>query len=118
MHDITGITGDYNLLLPEVKLTYRMLNQPLVVNYEIVTDKTASGAPQRGAITGLSGKHALLKISTELENHTNLKIFLIPHSESESALYGKIMAQREDGNYEINFTSVPKGIFSVIEQTQ
>jgi adenylate cyclase len=116
MHDISGIAGEYNLFLPVANLTYRMLNQPLPVKYEIITGKTSSDNFQPGEILGFSEKQAILTTSAPLEIHTNLKLLLISHSESESAIYGKIKAQREDGSYEINFTSVPKEILSLIEQ--
>jgi adenylate cyclase len=116
MYDVSGIAGAYNLYLPEVIVTYQMLQQSLLVSFEVLSGKTSSGDFKQGEIIGLAEKFGIFVSPVELEIRSNIKFFLASHSEPESGVYAKVMKRREDSTYEINFTFMPKEIRSILEQ--
>jgi len=105
MCDIVGIAGNYNLSLPKSELEFARLVEALPVEFEKVLDKTAVGSTQAGNILAIADKNAILSTTAELELHTNLKIAVnTPLLPEDSRMYAKVMKDRGEHCYVINFT--------------
>jgi class 3 adenylate cyclase len=116
MYDICGISGNYQLFLPEKLESYKILKQPLIVKFDALVGKISANDFQQGKIIGLSDKFCIFVSSTELEIRSNLKLFQVSDIEQESVTYAKVLRQRADGAYEINFTYMPNRIRLLFEQ--
>ncbi|MDP2829864.1 MAG: adenylate/guanylate cyclase domain-containing protein [Sulfuricellaceae bacterium] len=118
IYEITGILGPYQQILPEKLVSYRTLTQALEIDFEMLDGKQASGDVQKGRITHLAGKSALLLSPVALPALSNLKFY--PSSfgvqiEQDPA-YAKVLKSQNEGCYEIYFTFVPAEIRSSLDQ--
>ena len=111
MYDIAGIAGDYNLYLPEIKIEFRKLLEPLPLRFEEVKGKSSDNVMVSGNLLALSenNKYGVLTTDEKLEMRANVKVALETSFLPEDAyVYAKVMKVHSDGSYEINFTFMTK----------
>lgn len=118
IYEITGILGPYQQTLPEKTVSYHVLSQAMAIDFEMLDGKRASGDVQKGRITHLAEKSALLLSPVSLPVLSNLKFY--PSSfgvqTEQDPAYAKVLKSQHEGCYEIYFTFVPAEIRTSLDQ--
>jgi sigma-B regulation protein RsbU (phosphoserine phosphatase) len=121
LYEVGGITGPYNLRLPERVDILVTLTEPLPVHLQRLKDKVVIGSSQDTWIIQLSLGSAVLKFKGELAAWEDIRMQLAAtHLEQKGNIYGKVIdIQPGDNDYltaTIRFTSVSPEIYQVIRQ--
>lgn len=108
VYDVTGVSGAYELTLPESESVFIPLESNIETLFEILDGKFSSGERLNGKIVGLSEKSAIFYSELELIKLANLKIMLNDnYGVTDSISYAKVMRIDKPNHYEIRFTFVP-----------
>jgi len=108
VYDVTGVSGDYELTLPQSESLFVSLADRIEILFEILDGKSSSGEGLHGKIVGLSEKSAIFYSESELMELANLKIMLNDNNDAaDSISYAKVMRIDKPNHYEIRFTFVP-----------
>ncbi|MEZ0369944.1 MAG: adenylate/guanylate cyclase domain-containing protein [Candidatus Sericytochromatia bacterium] len=119
--DVTGITGDQSVSLPEHSEQLVSLDPPLPVHFVALAGKDAAGEASKGKLTALSPTGARLRAAAGLEPFTNLSLELRPASGEGVA--GKLLAKitetaetslNGETTYQLRFTSIGQDLSDLI----
>lgn len=111
VYDVTGVSGDYELTLPQSESVFVSLADKIEILFEILDGKSSSGERLHGKIVGLSEKSAIFYSESELMKFANLKIMLNNnYGAADSISYAKVMRIDKPHHYEIRFTFMPEEI--------
>jgi adenylate cyclase len=119
VHELKGIGGEYNLMLPERPETILKLTHEVPVHYGIITDGPGD-VRLLGSLVGLAVGAAELRLEAPLEPLTLLTIqFLSPTGRDiKGAVHARVQdsGPRKDGLTLVRFTSVPVAIQKYFEE--
>jgi adenylate cyclase len=111
VYDVVGVSGDYELMLPQSESVFVSLVDKLDTVFEILDGKSSSGDRLHGEIVEISEKSAIFYSETELVGLANLKIMISDNGGlAESISYAKVMRKDQPSHYEIRFTFMPAEI--------
>jgi adenylate cyclase len=113
IHDIAGISGNYNFSLNSAKVDFRVLEKELDVEIEVMDGTLSGGRAVNGKITSLASNAALLMASIPLTFLSNLKLTFGHGVNKASSLHAKVLKCHDDGSHEIRFTSALKEVRDV-----
>lgn len=126
LYDIGGITGKYNLELPQAKAELRGLAQPVPLHYTVLEDKHVVGTAFEGSLLKLSTDEAELSTAHPLASLSNIKITAIQVANHPSLatspcdLYAKVVQRSEstagESRFRIRFTTMPPEVAMVISE--
>ncbi len=116
VYDVTGISGTYEISLPQPEIIFAPLANGIPISFEILDGKYSSGEKVSGQILMLAEKAAIFSAEVELAELTNLKVILNDHGcgGADCIIYAKVMRAQPDGRYEMRFTFVPREIRSYL----
>ena len=114
VYDITGVSGEYEITLPQSEIVFVPLADEIPMSFEILDGKYSSGKKTQGRILKLAEKSAIFYSEAELTELVNLKVILNDHcgSGADYIIYAKVMRVSPDESncYEMRFTYVPREI--------
>ncbi len=114
IYDVGGISGRFNLSLEDRASTLLALTTEIPIRYTVLDDKYIGQGELTGAIVRLSRKSGELRLQTELELLTNLKLNLVGVSDelAHRDFYGKTVerSHTDPAVCTVRFTAVPPGI--------
>jgi adenylate cyclase len=111
IYEISGISGEYNLFLPQNNHAMISLDREVPVEYTVLQGKHVTGTVFQAEFVGISEKGAQLRVPHSLELLSNLKLKLLIEAEltkEEKYLYAKVVKQSDvDGHhFLILFTAI------------
>jgi len=111
LHEVRGIAGAYNLMLPERVDAFVPLQQEIPLRYTVVEGKHLGGTLFTGSFVKLSGNGGEVRSTYPVAPLSDLKLQLIgPHGvEIPGDLYAKVVGKATDtgASFAVRFTSVP-----------
>jgi adenylate cyclase len=112
-----GLLGheDYpELILKEEEPSFTTLNNPLPLDYVVLSDKSLTGQWQRATLVSISRRQAVVEAAGQLTPRTNIMLrFAGGNGEEKTAeLYAKVMHPVDEASrrYLIHFTWVPPDV--------
>ncbi|MFM8296248.1 MAG: adenylate/guanylate cyclase domain-containing protein, partial [Microcystaceae cyanobacterium] len=122
IYSLTGISGNYNLFLPQQEEIFHIMTQPIAIQYQILEEKHLDLTIYSGQLTELSRRGA--KITLDSANHavkpryfTNLKLNLCNDAGMGEDIYAKVSERDVDPNsFYIHFTSKIPLLEKIIEK--
>lgn len=119
VYDITGVSGKYEISLPQPDVNFLPLANEIPISFEIMDEKYSSGEKIPGRILKLAEKSAIFSSQVKLTKLVNLKVVLNGNCGacSDGVIYAKVMrSDQENSNlYEMRFTFVPQEIRSCLD---
>ncbi|UCE33110.1 MAG: adenylate/guanylate cyclase domain-containing protein, partial [Deltaproteobacteria bacterium] len=114
IYEVGGIGGQYNLTLRDKPPVLITLAREIRIKYTILDGKHMGKGVFAGTILRLARKSGELRLQTELDPLTNLKLNLVDVSEElcSKDFYGKVMVRYDDETrvFSVRFTALPPGI--------
>lgn len=112
IHDVIGIRGQFNLMLPQPEDMLIPLRKSLPLVYSILEDKQLAAEQWPGRLVQLSRHRAELHADRPLELRKNLKIRLLVNDEPFAAwgdLYAKVVQVSDSYPHQamLHFTHIP-----------
>jgi class 3 adenylate cyclase/ActR/RegA family two-component response regulator len=111
VYDITGVSGEYEISLPQSEMVFLPLAEEISMSFEVLDGKYCSGEKRQGRILKLAEKSAIFSSEAELTELTNLKVIFNDYGgcDVDCIIYAKVMKVSPDGFncYEMRFTFVP-----------
>src|SRR5262249_2526513 len=118
LYQVRGISGEYNLFLPEREDVLLPLPQEIPLRYTVLEGKHLGGTMFRGAFVKLSGKGGEVRGDQAVAPWSEIKMRLLgPNGEEiPGDLYGKVVGQpTESGaSFAVRFTSVAPAVVSFL----
>jgi adenylate cyclase len=112
VYEVKGICGDFNLFIStdsEVKLV--TLQQPLSVQFTILSGKHTGENFCKGSLIKLNGKVAVIQAESKPSKLSNLKMSIFDNTGNEitNDLYAKMTdnISQSPPTFRVNFTSIP-----------
>jgi adenylate cyclase len=118
IYEVGGIGGAYNLSLPQTEMVFLPLREKIAVYYAPIDGKQVSETQDKGWLTQLSEKGALLYYdqNDSITPLTNLKMNL-ELGDSQEDVYAKVLELPADPNhFYIQFTAKPPAIAAQLDQ--
>ncbi|MBI5178112.1 MAG: adenylate/guanylate cyclase domain-containing response regulator [Nitrospinae bacterium] len=117
VHELLGVSGKFNVALPEEEPVFTQLNEGVPVKFEVLNGKFSTGEVQEGRITQLSEKCAVLGSTVPVAVHANLKMTIngITKSTHEGFTYAKVRRGTDAGSVVIHFTFVPQAVRNLFD---
>ena len=100
IYDICGIGGTYNLELPSISDSLKVLSTPIPITYRILEEKHLGTEIFEGEIRRLSPYGAEIFCEQDIPILTNLKLYLKvlspnPQSQIEGEIYAKVLKHQQ-----------------------
>jgi len=115
IHEVAGLAGRHNLILPADEPQWRTPGTAVAVRYSILEGKHGGGEVLDGAFTALSTKHAVLRGARAPMPGQNLKVaWLAADGAPLGDVYAKVMDLHGDGVV-LRFTSVPPDVTRALQ---
>jgi adenylate cyclase len=112
LHDVTGIRGRHQLVLPGIPLDLQPLDTPLECQWAVLTDKFVGSPPARGRITAVSDRGAEMAVDATLAPLADLRLALLDAEGRPipTAAYAKVIEQVADEPHRVivRFTALPE----------
>lgn len=122
VYDAAGVRGEYGISLPEKEEDHFLsLDPPLPVTCFVLEGKTLSEKPISGHMTSLGDHSAIVSVTQQLEEFSNVKIVIFsgqPHASLEA--YAKVFKlkpsdqQCSTWSTWLEFTSVPRDFKQIL----
>ena len=110
LYQVRGISGEYNLFLPEREDVLLPLPQEVPLRYAVLEGKHLGGMLFKGAFVKLSGKGGEVRCEHPVALLSEMKMRLMGTNGEEipGDLYGKLMGKPMDigASFSVPFTSV------------
>jgi len=92
IYDVAGLAGIYQVELPQKEgEKFVRLNLPVPIECHLIQGKTISDTKIHGFIEQLSNSMAKVVLEQPIQSHTNVKVFINPHSQFlHSEEYAKV----------------------------
>jgi adenylate cyclase len=119
IHEVYGVSGFYNLYLPQEQDILLPLPKPIPVQFAVVSGKEVSWTLQQGRLIKLSSRSAAIQAEPLPPELTNVKLNLLLSAASglSEDIYAKVTAQQpEQGCFTIHFTSVPPALQTQLDK--
>lgn len=115
-YDVRGISGEWNLVLPERKENFVALTVPLSARFAVLEGKHVGEMDCHGQISALSMTGGILSAAEPLEALMNVKMRVVGTTGSEipDDLYAKVLAVDDRGAV-LSFTSIPPDVGNAIK---
>ncbi len=112
IYEIGGISGEYNLFLPEKEeVPLLTLRQPLIIHFMLLSEKDTNKDVFQGTVIRLAPEVAEIQADISAKRLTNMKISLFDDEgyEITTELYAKVVQEVSDSppTFRVNFTSLP-----------
>ncbi len=116
IYQVQGITGNYNLYLPQVEEILVTLTEAIPVLCAIIQGKEVSQEKFTGYLIKLSENSAEIEADFLIEVSTDLQIKLLGQSPPVEGypLYGKVTHIPTQKRFQIQFTGVPPEVASIL----
>jgi adenylate cyclase len=114
--DVRGISGEWNLALPERKENFVELASPLSARFAVLEEKHVGEMECIGQFGAVSMTGGVLSTSESLRPMMNLKMRIVGSSGTEIAadLYAKVIAIDDRGAI-LGFTSIPPEVGNCVK---
>ncbi len=113
IHEVLGITGSYDVRLPEREIELTELAEPVPVELALVDGKDVGDRCLEALVTGLSPQAARLSGTYELTPRTDVRLLFTPST--ADAIYAKVVRSSDSEQLLLRFTSTPPAAKSWIE---
>jgi class 3 adenylate cyclase len=114
LYQVRGISGEYNLFLPEREDVLLPLPQEIPLRYTVLEGKHLGGTMFRGAFVKLSGKGGEVRGDQPVALLSEIKMRLMGTNGEEipGDLYGKVVGKPTDigASFSVRFTSVAPAV--------
>jgi adenylate cyclase len=123
IYDISGIYGDYHLILPKKSSHLVKLEKPLDIKFSMVSGKQADAKQYPGKFVRMSDREADILILADIKIHKmeDLKISILdePGNELVTNLYAKIsqIISQSHRVFRVNFTGLTPEVKSFLEKS-
>lgn len=111
VYEVQGISGEYNLFLPECEDALFPLHQEIPLRYAVLEGKHVGGTMFQGSFVKLSGKGGEVRSEHPITLWSDIKMRLMRTDGEEISgdLYGKVVAKPTDtrASFAVRFTSIP-----------
>jgi class 3 adenylate cyclase len=114
LHDVIGIGGAYNFVLPQEEQRLVALGEPAPVRFSILEEKTVGRSEFEGRMTRLAEREAEIESATAVTPLSNLKLWFLDAEgrRLEGDLYAKVVDTPDaaHGGFRIRFTGVDRDL--------
>ena len=118
LYQVRGISGEYNLFLPEREDVLLPLHQEIPLRCTVLEGKHLGGTMFRGAFVKLSGKGGEVRCEHPVAPFSEIKMRLMGTNGEEipGDLYGKVVGKPTDSgaSFAVRFTSVAPEVVSFL----
>jgi len=119
LYEVRGISGEYDLFLPEREDTPFLLHQEIPLRYAVLEGKHLGGTTFKGSFVKLSGKGGEVRAEHPVTRWSHIKMRLLGTDGEEIAgdLYGKIVGEPMDSlaSFAVRFTSIPPEVATFLQ---
>jgi adenylate cyclase len=119
LYEVRGISGEYNLFLPEREDTLFPLHQEIPLRYAVLEGKHLGGTTFKGSFVKLSDKGGEVRAEHPVTRWSDIKMRLLGTDGEEIAgdLYGKIVGEPMDSraSFAVRFTSIPPEVATFLQ---
>ena len=109
---VTGIGEPYSVAVRMKRDTLKKLREPVPVSFSLIREKHTEGKIHFGGFTSLGRDSAVLRTETRLKIYDNLLV------KAGGNLLCKVRDETEDGEWLVQFTSIPSGYSEWAEKVQ
>ena len=118
LYDVRGITGKYNICLPDAEDNFYPLHEPIPLKYLLLDGKYVVGNSYQGSLIKLSAKRAEIRLEEPVDVLINLKMNLLTAANEYSGdIFAKVVEKSPDSDtiFLIYFTAIPPDVEMVFQ---
>lgn len=115
IYEVSGVTGTYEVSLPEVVDEVVPLPAPVAVRFTLVDGKDVAGPDHPGAIEAVSETSALLRAGLDVDALTNIKLDFADDLCADD-VYAKVLGGGHGEPHRIRFTPMPEGLADALRR--